>query len=264
MLKSATQCRTAVPMLSQLAGEPSLTVALPRRRCDSLGKKLEWPGVVRSSALDNPSAPASDLLPGVVKRQPYSKVPQAVLTLGQKTVEGTYSWYCSCLEQRPLLTKACTSFVGFMIGDMIAQQISHHGFVDLMRVGRLGAYGLFIDGPVGSLWYELLEVHVCPEDPTGTKAVLLKTAADQLLWAPVMTVVFFAVVKSLEGHPELVWQTVHDKTLPTLLANYLIWPLAHFINFKYVPHDFRILYNNTVSIAWLTWLSMLTHKIVRR
>ena len=47
-----------------------------------------------------------------------------------------------------------------------------------------------------------------PQDPRGTKAVLLKTAADQVIWAPVMTCVFFAVLKSLEGHPELIWPTI--------------------------------------------------------
>ena len=47
-----------------------------------------------------------------------------------------------------------------------------------------------------------------PNNSRSTPAVLLKTAADQVIWAPLMTVVFFAVLKSLEGHPELIWSTV--------------------------------------------------------
>lgn len=47
-----------------------------------------------------------------------------------------------------------------------------------------------------------------PDNPRSTKAVVIKTAADQLIWAPVMTCVFFAVLKSLEGHPELIWPTI--------------------------------------------------------
>lgn len=35
-------------------------------------------------------------------------------------------------------------------------------------------------------------------------AVGVKTAADQVIWAPVMTVVFFAFLKLLEGQPDLV------------------------------------------------------------
>ena len=55
---------------------------------------------------------------------------------------------------------------------------------------------------------KVLDRNVEPENPNGLKAVLLKTAADQLLWAPIMTCVFFVVLKSLEGHPELIWPTI--------------------------------------------------------
>ena len=47
-----------------------------------------------------------------------------------------------------------------------------------------------------------------PKDPASLKAVLAKTAADQLVWAPVMTCVFFAVLKTLEGHPEMIMSTI--------------------------------------------------------
>lgn len=47
---------------------------------------------------------------------------------------------------------------------------------------------MLLDGPVGHLWYKVLDHHVCPDKPKSTKAVLLKTAADQVIWAPIMTV----------------------------------------------------------------------------
>lgn len=37
----------------------------------------------------------------------------------------------------------------------------------------------------------------------------------------------------------------------TVLAGYLLWPLAHIINFKFVPADLRILYVNWYSFAGL-------------
>ena len=175
------------------------------------------------------------------------------------TVKAPYNWYCKSLETRPLLTKACTSFVGFMLGDLIAQQISHPDMLDVTRILRLGAYGLLIDGPIGSMWYDVLEKFVCPEEPTGNKAVLLKTALDQVVYATIMTAVFFALIRVWEGHPEAVMSTLQAKFWPTLAANYMVWPLAHIINFKFVPSQFRILYNNAVCVAWLTYLSMLTH-----
>lgn len=56
-----------------------------------------------------------------------------------------------------------------------------------MRVVRLGAYGLMIDGPLGSMWYDVLEKYVFPKDPLSTKAVLSKTALDQVVYATIMT-----------------------------------------------------------------------------
>lgn len=78
----------------------------------------------------------------------------------------------------------------------------------LCRCLRLGTYGLLLDGPIGHWWYTVLDANVEPDDSRSTKAVLIKTAADQLIWAPVMTCVFFAVLRSLEGHPELILPTI--------------------------------------------------------
>lgn len=94
------------------------------------------------------------------------------------------------------------------------------------------------------------------EDPKGTAAVAIKTSADQLIWAPVMTAVFFAFLKLLEGTPELIVPTLQTKVIPTVAANYVIWPAAHVISFKYVPSHQRILYNNVIAIFWNAYLSI--------
>lgn len=94
------------------------------------------------------------------------------------------------------------------------------------------------------------------ENSKGTAAVAIKTSADQLIWAPVMTCFFFAFLKVLEGHPELAISTVQEKVLPTVAANYVIWPAAHIVSFKYVPSHQRILYNNVIAIFWNCYLSI--------
>jgi Mpv17 / PMP22 family len=53
-----------------------------------------------------------------------------------------------------------------------------------------------------------------------------------------------------------IWATVAEKTLPTVAANYVIWPAAHIISFRYVPSQQRILYNNSVAIFWNCYLSL--------
>ena len=115
--------------------------------------------------------------------------------------------YQRSVETNPLVTKACTSFFGFVIGDLLAQRLTGGPF-SILRCLRLGTYGLALDGPLGHLWYQVLDKTVWPNDSQSNKAVLAKTAADQLIWAPIMTCVFFAVLKTLEGHPELIMQTI--------------------------------------------------------
>ena len=52
------------------------------------------------------------------------------------------------------------------------------------------------------------------------------------------------------------WATVTEKTFPTVAANYVIWPAAHVISFRYIPSQQRILYNNSVAIFWNCYLSL--------
>ncbi|KAI3438018.1 hypothetical protein D9Q98_000461 [Chlorella vulgaris] len=169
-------------------------------------------------------------------------------------VKGALMAYDRAVKTRPVLTKAITSLAGFAIGDRIAQGVSGNAY-DPLRCLRLSLYGLLVDGPVGHAWYKLLDKHVYPEDPTCTQSVLIKTALDQLVWGPIMTLIFFALLKTLEGHPDLILTTIQQRFWPTMIANYAVWPLAHLINFRYVPSDWRILFNNVIAIGWTTYLS---------
>ena len=37
---------------------------------------------------------------------------------------------------------------------------------------------------------------------------------------------------------------IQSKLVPMMIANYAVWPVAHLINFKFVPPQQRILYIN--------------------
>lgn len=43
-----------------------------------------------------------------------------------------------------------------------------------------------------------------PDNPQSNRAILTKTALDQLIWAPAMTIVFFTFLRVLEGRPDAV------------------------------------------------------------
>lgn len=96
---------------------------------------------------------------------------------------------------------------------------------------RLGSYGLTIDGPIGHAWYKFLDKYVYPNDPQCTPAVLIKTAADQIAWAPIMTCVYFAFLRTLEGHPELIMSTIQVQILhacwsASFCFQEMTWPLV--------------------------------------
>lgn len=155
--------------------------------------------------------------------------------------------YLALLKEKPILVKSCTSLFGFMIGDLCAQAILGAKY-DVLRTLRLTSFGVLMDGPIGHCWYLFLDKNVFPQAPKTTKAIITKTALDQLIWAPFFSCVFFAFNQLLQGHPELILATIKDTLVPTLTANYALWPLAHLVNFKFIPSEQRILYINVVQV----------------
>ena len=53
------------------------------------------------------------------------------------------------------------------------------------------AFGVTLDGPIGHVWYTLLDGKVFPNEPTSNRAVVAKMLLDQLIWAPFFSCVFF-------------------------------------------------------------------------
>ncbi len=55
------------------------------------------------------------------------------------------------------------------------------------------------------------------------------------------------------GQSDKITQTLKDKFWPTLLAGYAVWPLAHVINFRFIPNSQRVLYINAVNVSFLVY-----------
>ncbi|GMH40906.1 hypothetical protein BSKO_08810 [Bryopsis sp. KO-2023] len=164
--------------------------------------------------------------------------------------------YNQLLDEKPIMVKSMTSFFGFMIGDICAQTIVGDPY-SAARTLHLVMFGVLMDGPCGHMWYTTLDKNIFPEQPTSTKAIVTKTALDQLIWGPLFCCVFFAFIRTLEGHPDQVIPTIQEELIPTILSSYVIWPLAHLINFRFIPSQQRILYINAVQIVWTAFLSNL-------
>ena len=79
---------------------------------------------------------------------------------------------------------------------------------------------------------QTLDSVVFPRDPTSLRAVLAKMAADQLLWAPAMTCVFFVALKTMEGHPELIESTLQVRTRVGHVQSALLVVKSSFVPLK--------------------------------
>ena len=73
-------------------------------------------------------------------------------------------------------------------------------------------------------------------------------AIDQLIFTPVGIVIFYSCFRTLEGQPWKIPGTLKEKFFPTLFAGFAVWPLAHIINFRFVPSHQRVLYVNCITV----------------
>eukprot|EP01025_Chloroclados_australasicus_P011892 TRINITY_DN1531_c0_g1_i1.p2 TRINITY_DN1531_c0_g1~~TRINITY_DN1531_c0_g1_i1.p2 ORF type:complete len:201 (-),score=17.25 TRINITY_DN1531_c0_g1_i1:503-1105(-) len=165
--------------------------------------------------------------------------------------------YLKQLQKRPLLTKCATSFVGFGLGDIVAQCLSDVEQYDLTRTVRMSVYGGMVMGPFAHHWFNLLDKVVFPRYPTHPTTVVVKAALDQLVQAPIGLSIFYIYQEALQGRPDRIGETIKEKLMPTLYMTWKFWPMAHLINFSVVPLDLRILYVNVVSVAYTCLLSRL-------
>lgn len=58
------------------------------------------------------------------------------------------------------------------------------------------------------------------------------------------------------GGKRAVTHKLGDMYLPTLKANFMVWPLVQIINFRIMPVQFQLPFVSTIGIAWTAYLSL--------
>jgi len=90
-----------------------------------------------------------------------------------------------------------------------------------------------------------------------------KLAIDQLIAAPLNIGILMGATNFLQNQSiHSVKSKLDSDFLPTLKANYMIWPAVNFINFKVIPPPQRILYVSFIGFFWNIFLSFKTNKTV--
>lgn len=144
--------------------------------------------------------------------------------------------------------------------------------IDFRRALLFGSLGCFMNGFALRSWYIVLE-KVAGSSMKSNKTVGLKMLLDQLVYAPFSITMYFGFASYLEVKkkisPDVLSPTEISKELvvagasnwfdttntklethlfSTWLADCAIWPIANFINFKYVPLSLRPSFISCVQV----------------
>ncbi|CAM9176286.1 unnamed protein product [Laminaria digitata] len=152
---------------------------------------------------------------------------------------GLWDSYNGHLAEKPILVKACTSLVGFSIGDFLAQKGTSKDKFSYERLARMAAFGFLFHGTISHFFYNALDAAL-PGTAAFTVIQKASTAVviDQVFWAPIFTLIFFTWIGITSGaSPSEIATKIKSDLIQGVVGSWTVWPLAHTINFKFVPTD---------------------------
>ena len=177
---------------------------------------------------------------------------------------GLYSNALSSKGVKSVLTKVGSSFIAFLLGDMLSQLFtSYHTSFNWVRFFHMGVFGGLVHAPAGHVFYRKLEKLFPGNDGW---AIAKKLVIDQFLYAPLFAAIFFMYHGVAAGFPlqqVIAYMKVSKVVLPYISASALIWPVAHLINYKAIPPNKRLLFINMVQLYFNTIVAGLAAAFVR-
>lgn len=127
---------------------------------------------------------------------------------------------------------------------------------DFERLTRFMSYGFFM-APLQFTWFKFLSRAFPLTRKNPTIPALKRVAADQLMFAPFGLVCFFSFMTIAEGGGRrALAHKLREVYLPTLKANFILWPAVQILNFRVVPIQFQLPFVSSVGIAWTAYLSL--------
>lgn len=166
--------------------------------------------------------------------------------------------YNDALDKHPLTAKACTSLVGWALGDVLAQIFITGGPFDMKRFITLSAFGFLYHGPSGHYFYNWLDSKVKGSDG---KSVFMKVAFDQIVWCPIFMTVFFTYLGLVNGDSfSAIGEKIKHDLLPACQGSWKVWPIVHAVNFRFISSKHRLVFINGVQVAFNMFLSLIGSK----
>jgi protein Mpv17 len=95
--------------------------------------------------------------------------------------------------------------------------------------------------PVQFRWFKFLEKTFPITKTSAALPALKRVAFDQFIFAPFGIACFFTAMTVAEGGGKrAVYNKMRDMYVPTLKANYMVWPAVQVINFRLMPVQFQL------------------------
>ena len=111
---------------------------------------------------------------------------------------------------------------------------------DFERLTRFMAYG-FCMAPVQFKWFKFLSTTFPITKTSAFGPAMKRVAFDQFVFAPFGVGMFFTIMTLAEGGGRrAISAKLRDMYIPTLKANYVVWPVVQVINFRLMPVQFQL------------------------
>lgn len=147
------------------------------------------------------------------------------------------------------------------LGDFFAQSFIEKKSHDGKRGLVIGSYGALEIGFEGKLYLPLLD-KIFGKQMNKFNA-LKKLMIDQIIYTPTETACFMKWTNSLEKRPETYEEKMSRDYIFLLGSNLLYWGPVSFINFCFVPIQYRALYVALTTLIIDTFSSFAAHNNLR-
>jgi hypothetical protein len=245
-------------------------------------------GFAPKSAFSGVNKKTAQLAP--LPRAPYNHQTKFAL-LASTNGQSFLSWYNHMLNTKTYLTKIVTSGLVGGLGDVLIQLVTCYRakkpyVIDMRRLIVFSSVAAIYIAPVIHVWFDYLEKMPLPpaikESPLKKSLVMI--LLDQTFGAVVVSAGFFYAfelaqrlvpmglpqslsIPSLSSLGLFLRQAIEAGTKAnqnslwlTLVGNWTCWPLINWVNFRFVPAQYRVLFSNLAAVFWNMFLSSVANK----
>ncbi|KAI0314975.1 hypothetical protein OF83DRAFT_1134190 [Amylostereum chailletii] len=181
--------------------------------------------------------------------------------------------YQHSFDSHPNVTLALVGGSLNALGDAVAQASQQLLFddqherrppYDFVRTFRFFCFGAGMSPLVGR-WNNFLELRFPLRARRAARvsfsALSKRVACDQLIMAPIGLSLFLGSMSIMEGRDaEHIRGKFRNLFKPAIISNWQVWPVAQFLNFRFLPLAYRVPFQQSCGVFWTLYLSILNSK----